>query len=101
MTTQTAALDPKKDSSSAATPFGIAIGSVGKEDALHPLWRDMLNKHSAHVVGLQARGMLGSDKKWQLIAGPLGSKAEAAQLCSLFKKENLDCEATAFEGDAL
>ena len=101
MTTQTAALDPKKDLSSAATPFGIAIGSVGKEDALHPLWRDMLNKHSALVVGLQARGMLGSDKKWQLIAGPLGSKAEAAQLCSLFKKENLDCEATAFEGDAL
>jgi hypothetical protein len=101
MTTQTAALDPKKDASSAATPFGIAIGSVGKEDALHPLWRDMLNKHAALVVGLQARGMLRSGKKWQLIAGPLGSKAEAAQLCSLFKKENLDCEATAFEGDAL
>ena len=91
----------KKDLSAAATQFGIAIGSVGKEDALHPLWRDMLNKHAALVVGLQARGMLGSDKKWQLIAGPLGSKAEAAQLCSLFKKESLDCEATAFEGDAL
>jgi hypothetical protein len=101
MATQTAALDPKKDLSAAATQFGIAIGSVGKEDALHPLWRDMLNKHAALVVGLQARGMLGSDKKWQLIAGPLGSKAEAAQLCSLFKKESLDCEATAFEGDAL
>jgi hypothetical protein len=101
MATQTAALDPQKDILSAATPFGIAIGSVGKEDALHPLWRDMLNKHAALVVGLQARGMLGPDKKWQLIAGPLSSKAEAAQLCGLFKKESLDCEATAFEGDAL
>jgi hypothetical protein len=99
--TQTAALDSKKDISSTPSPFGIAIGSVEKQDALHTLWRDMLNKHAALVVGLQARSMLGSDKKWQLIAGPLGSKAEAAQLCRLFKKENLDCEATAFEGDAL
>jgi hypothetical protein len=45
--------------------------------------------------------MLTPDKKWQLIAGPFGSTAEATQVCGLFKKENLKCEATVFTGDEL
>ena len=45
--------------------------------------------------------MLASDKNWQLIAGPFDSTAEATQVCGLFKKENLNCEATVFAGDEL
>jgi hypothetical protein len=65
------------------------------------VWRDMLTKHPALVAGLQPRRMLAPDKKWQLIAGPFDSTAEATQLCGLFKKQNLRCEATAFAGDEL
>ena len=68
---------------------------------MRPLWRDMRNNHAALVAGLQVRSMLASDKKWRLIAGPFVSAAEATQVCGLFKKENLKCEATAFAGDEL
>jgi hypothetical protein len=45
--------------------------------------------------------MLAPDKKWQLIACPFGSTAEATQVCGLFKKQNLKCEATIFAGNKL
>ncbi len=83
------------------TSFGIEIGTVERQNALQPLWRDFLSKHSALVAGLQARRMLAPDKKWWLIAGPFGSVAEATQNCGLFKKSNLKCEVTAFTGDRL
>jgi hypothetical protein len=65
------------------------------------LWRDILTKHAGLVAGLQVRSVLAPDKKWHLIAGPFGSAAEATQVCGLFKKENLKCEATGFAGDEL
>jgi hypothetical protein len=36
-----------------------------------------------------------------MAAGPFGRTAEATQVCGLFKKENLKCEATVFAGDEL
>lgn len=83
------------------TRFGIEIGTVEKQAGLQRLWRDILTNHPALVAGLQPRRMLAPDKKWQLIAGPFDSTAEATQVCGLFKKENLKCEATVFGGDEL
>ena len=97
---QTAELEP-----TIITPdtknFGIEIGVVDKETSVRTLWRQMLAKHGALVTGLQARRMLTPDKKWQLIVGPFASTAEATKVCSLFAKENLTCEATAFAGDKI
>ena len=98
---QTANLEPTINIPPGTTRFGIEIGTVEKQAGLRPLWRDILTKHPALVAGLQARRMLAPDKKWQLIAGPFGSAAEAIQVCDLFKKENFKCEATAFAGDVL
>ena len=81
--------------------IGIEIGTVETQAGLQRLWRDILAKHPALVAGLQPRRMLASDKNWQLIAGPFDSTAEATQVCGLFKKENLNCEATVFAGDEL
>ncbi len=81
------------------TRFGIEIGSVDKQDALRPLWRDLLTNHAALVAGLQPRRVLAPDKKWRLIAGPFGNVAEAAQACGLFKKASLRCDPTVFAGD--
>ena len=98
---QTANLEPTINIPPGTTRFGIEIGTVEKQAGLRPLWRDILTKHPALVAGLQARRMLAPDKKWQLIAGPFGSAAEATQVCDLFKKENFKCKATAFAGDVL
>ena len=99
--TQTANLEPTINIPPGTTRFGIEIGTVEKQAGLQRLWRDILTKHPALVAGLQPRRMLAPDKKWQLIAGPFGSTAEATQVCGLFKKENLKCEATVFAGDEL
>jgi SPOR domain len=99
--TQTANLEPTIKIPPGTTRFGIEIGTVEKQAGLQRLWRDILTKHPALVAGLQPRRMLAPDKKWQLIAGPFGSTAEATQVCGLFKKENLKCEATVFAGDEL
>ncbi len=83
-----------------ATRFGIEIGSVGKQDDVRPMWRNLLTNHAALVAGLQARRVMAPDKKWRLIAGPFSSAAEAMQACGLFKKADMPCEATVFAGDA-
>jgi WXXGXW repeat (2 copies) len=99
--TQTANLEPTINIPPGTTRFGIEIGTVEKQTGLRRLWRDILTKHAGLVAGLQVRSVLAPDKKWQLIAGPFGSAAEATQVCGLFKKENLKCEATVFAGDEL
>jgi hypothetical protein len=99
--TQTANLEPTNSIPPGSTRFGIEIGTVEQQAGLQRLWRDIRTNHAALVVGLQPRRMLAPDKKWQLIAGPFASTAEATQVCRLFKKENLKCETTVFAGDEL
>ena len=101
--TETANLTPPPAAPSippGTTRFGIEIGSVGKQDDVRPMWRNLLTNHAALVAGLQARRVMAPDKKWRLIAGPFSSAAEAMQACGLFKKADMPCEATVFAGDA-
>lgn len=103
-TADTAALDPvalPPAANDGTTRYGIEIGSVAKQDALRPLWREYLTNHAALVAGLQPRRVLAPDKKWRLIAGPFSSADEAEQACALFKKASRPCEATVYAGDAL
>jgi sporulation related protein len=98
--TETANLAPAPSSiPPGTTRFGIEIGSVGKQDEIRPMWRNLLTNHAALVAGLQARRVMAPDKRWRLIAGPFSSAAEATQACGLFKKANMSCEATVFAGD--
>ena len=101
--TETANLTPPPAAPSippGTTRFGIEIGSVGKQNDVRPMWRNLLTNHAALVAGLQARRVMAPDKKWRLIAGPFSSAAEAMQACGLFKKADMPCEATVFAGDA-
>ncbi len=102
--TETAHLDPvalPPDANDGTTRYGIEIGTVAKQDALRPLWRELLTNHAALVAGLQPRRVLAPDKKWRLIAGPFANSAEATQACALFKKASQPCEATVYAGDSL
>jgi hypothetical protein len=98
--TETANLNPAPSIPPGTTRFGIEIGSVGKQDEIRPMWKNLLTNHAALVAGLQARRVMAPDKKWRLIAGPFSSAAEAMQACGLFKKADMRCEATVFAGDA-
>jgi hypothetical protein len=98
--TQTANLNLAPSIPPGTTRFGIEIGSVGKQDEIRPLWKNLLTNHAALVAGLQARRVMAPDKKWRLIAGPFSSAAEASQACGLFKKADMPCAATVFAGDA-
>jgi hypothetical protein len=98
--TQTANLNSAPSIPPGTTRFGIEIGSVGKQDEIRPLWKNLLTNHAALVAGLQARRVMAPDKKWRLIAGPFSSAAEASQACGLFKKADMPCAATVFAGDA-
>jgi len=101
---ESAALDPialPPAANDGSTRFGIEIGTVAKQDALRPLWREFLTNHAALVAGLQPRRVLAPDKKWRLIAGPFSTADEAEQACALFKKASRPCEATVYAGDAL
>jgi SPOR domain len=102
--TESAALDPTalpRAANDGSTRYGIEIGTVAKQDALRPLWREFLTNHAALVAGLQPRRVLAPDKKWRLIAGPFASAEEATQACALFKKASRPCEATVYAGDSL
>ncbi len=102
--TESAALDPTAlppAANDGSTRYGIEIGTVAKQDALRPLWREFLTNHAALVAGLQPRRVLAPDKKWRLIAGPFASAEEATQACALFKKASRPCEATVYAGDSL
>jgi SPOR domain len=98
--TETANLNPAPSIPPGTTRFGIEIGSVGKQEEIRPMWKNLLTNHAALVAGLQARRVMAPDKKWRLIAGPFSSAAEATQACGLFKKADMRCEATVFAGDA-
>jgi hypothetical protein len=99
-TAQTADLGPEAIAPDTKS-FGVAIGIVDTQPKLRTLWHEISTKHAALVAGLQPRRALRSDNKWQLIAGPFDSVAEATKVCDLFKKENLNCAATAFSGSEL
>jgi len=102
--TESASLDPitlPPAANDGTTRYGIEIGTVAKQDALRPLWREFLTNHAALVAGLQPRRVLAPDKKWRLIAGPFANAAEATQACALFKKASQPCEATVYAGDSL
>jgi hypothetical protein len=102
--TETARLDPitlPPAANDGTTRYGIELGTVPKQDALRPLWREFLNNHAALVAGLQPRRVLAPDKKWRLIAGPFANATEAEAACSLFKKASKPCEPTVFAGDGL
>jgi hypothetical protein len=102
--TETARLDPvtlPPAANDGTTRYGIELGSVNKQDALRPLWREFLTNHAALVAGLQPRRVLAPDKTWRLIAGPFANASEAEGACALFKKASKPCEATVYAGDGL
>ncbi len=88
----------------APQPMGIKISSGASADSLRLSWSLLAEKHGDTLKGLEARYVTGGDAlnpNYDLVAGPLKSKAEAAKVCKSLTAKGVPCTVGAFNGEAL
>lgn len=88
----------------APQPFGIKLSSGASQDSLRLSWSLLAEKYGDSLKGLEPRYTAGGDAanpNYDLIAGPLKSKAEAARACKTLAAKGVPCIVGAFAGEAL
>lgn len=88
----------------APQPMGIKISSGELADSLRLSWSLLAEKHGDTLKGLEPRYVSGGDAlnpNFDLVAGPLKSKAEAAKVCKALAAKGVPCTVGAFTGEAL
>ena len=88
----------------AAKPFGVRISSGPSVDNLRLSWSLLADRHADTLKNLQARYVESGDPaapNFDLIAGPIKSKSEAARVCKALAAKNIPCKVGEFAGDAL
>ena len=88
----------------AAKPVGIQIGTGPSVDALRLSWSLLSEKHGDSLKSLQPRYVTGADAtgtKYDLVAGPVKSAADAKRICKALEASAVPCKIGAFKGDAL
>ena len=87
----------------AGKPIGIQIGSGPSIDGLRSSWSQLADR-SDKLKKLKARYTDSGDAvnpNFNLIAGPLKSKAEAARICKELAVQQVSCKVGEFKGEAL
>lgn len=88
----------------AAKPIGVQISSGSSIDSLKLSWSLLADRHADALKNLQARYVETGDPaapNFDLIAGPIKSKSEAARVCKALAAKNIPCKVGDFAGDAL
>ena len=88
----------------AAKPIGVQISSGTSVDSLRLSWSLLADRHAGALKNLQARYVESGDPaapNFDLIAGPIKSKTEAARVCKALAAKNIPCKVGDFAGDAL
>jgi hypothetical protein len=88
----------------APQPMGVKISTGASADSLRLSWSLLSEKHGDTLRGLEARFVTGGDAQnpnYDLIAGPIKSKAEASKLCKALTAKGVACSVGAFAGEAL
>jgi len=82
--------------------YGVALGFPVMADDAEALWQEMLAKVGTLLVGTwPVLGDVDGSDGQQLVAGPVGSASQAAELCGRMDRVGIPCEPTRFEGDPL
>jgi hypothetical protein len=87
----------------AGKPIGVQIGSGPSVDGLRSSW-NQLSDRSDKLKKLKARYTDSGDAvnpNFNLIAGPLKSKAEAARICKELAVQQVSCKVGEFKGEEL
>ena len=82
--------------------YGIALGFPIEEADGDVQWQGMMAKVGTLLIGLWPvlADVEGSDGK-MVIAGPIASQSQAAELCGRLVKVGIPCEPTPFKGSPL
>jgi hypothetical protein len=82
--------------------FGVALGAPIDADEGETAWQDLATRAGALLLGLAplVADMEGGPGK-RLVAGPIGTEAEARQICGRFAKIGIACASVPFIGTPL
>lgn len=86
-----------------ARPFGLKLMSGSSIDTLRLNWSLLSDQHGQTLSSLQPRFVTSGrpeNPNYDLIAGPLKTKAAAIKACNDLVAQNVPCKVGAFEGDA-
>jgi hypothetical protein len=88
----------------APKPMGIKLASGASVDSLRLSWSLLADKHGDALKSLEARYVTGGDAQnpnFDLVAGPIKSKAQANKVCKDLAAKGVPCTVGAFSGQAL
>ncbi len=88
----------------APKPIGIKVSSGSSVDSLRLSWSLLSEKHGDTLKAMQPRYIVSGDPQnptYDLVAGPVKSKAEAKKVCKSLSDQGVSCSIGAFAGDNL
>ena len=88
----------------APKPVGVKISSGASVDSLRLSWSLLAEKHATALKALEPRYTTAGDPAnptYDLVAGPLKSKTEAARVCKALAAQGVPCTVGAYVGDVL
>ncbi len=88
----------------APKPVGIKITSAQSIDSLRLNWTMLTDQHGDALATLEPRYRVSGDAQnpnFDLVAGPIKTKAEAAKVCKTLVAKGIECSVGAFAGEAL
>lgn len=88
----------------APKPLAIQLSSGASVDSLRLSWSLLSDRHGDTLKNLQARYVTNGDAanpNFDLIAGPIKTKAEAQRVCKALSSKGVPCSIGDFKGDAL
>jgi len=88
----------------APKPIGVVVASDSSVDALRQSWSALMERHGQTLKKLTPRYVENGDFKnpnFNLIAGPVKSKAEAAKICKDLIAHDVSCKVGEFKGEEL
>jgi hypothetical protein len=85
-------------------PIGIALASSASVEGLRLNWSQLAQQHGDKLKKLKARYTTNGDPanpSFNLIAGPVKTKAEAVKICNDLQAQAVSCSVEDFTGNAL
>lgn len=93
-----------KPATPAAKPVGVQISSGASVDSLRLSWSLMADRHIDALKNLEPRFVARGDEAaptFDLIAGPIKSRADAQKVCKALAAKNVPCKVGDFTGESL
>lgn len=87
-----------------AKPLGVLLSSGASLDSLRLSWSLLADRHGDALKNMEARYQTSGNEQnpnFDLVAGPIKSRAEALKVCKTLAARNIPCKVGDFAGDAL